>query len=43
MMSLTSDPVNAMVETFHGEYVSLHVRCSNRAALSLYQDVLGFQ
>ena len=32
-----------MVETFQGQYVSLHVRISNNAALRLYRDTLGFQ
>ncbi|UYV64735.1 NAA10 [Cordylochernes scorpioides] len=33
----------AMVECFHAKYVSLHVRKSNRAALHLYTNTLGFQ
>ncbi|KAF7896269.1 hypothetical protein BTUL_0042g00540 [Botrytis tulipae] len=33
----------AMVETFSAQYVSLHVRVSNQAALRLYRDTLGFQ
>lgn len=32
----------AMVETFNAQYVSLHVRMSNEAALRLYRDTLGF-
>ncbi|KAL9000758.1 MAG: hypothetical protein Q9188_005607 [Gyalolechia gomerana] len=32
----------AMVETFGAQYVSLHVRMSNVAALHLYRDTLGF-
>jgi ribosomal protein S18 acetylase RimI-like enzyme len=32
-----------MVEAFNAEYVSLHVRRTNRAALSLYQDTLKFE
>jgi hypothetical protein len=32
-----------MVETFHAQYVSLHVRVSNAAALHLYRDTLGFK
>jgi len=32
-----------MVETFNAQYVSLHVRVSNNAALRLYRDTLGFQ
>lgn len=31
-----------MVETFDAQYVSLHVRMSNIAALHLYRDTLGF-
>eukprot|EP00339_Tiarina_fusa_P003267 CAMPEP_0117026350 /NCGR_PEP_ID=MMETSP0472-20121206/19385_1 /TAXON_ID=693140 ORGANISM="Tiarina fusus, Strain LIS" /NCGR_SAMPLE_ID=MMETSP0472 /ASSEMBLY_ACC=CAM_ASM_000603 /LENGTH=114 /DNA_ID=CAMNT_0004733341 /DNA_START=301 /DNA_END=645 /DNA_ORIENTATION=+ len=31
-----------MKETYNAEYVSLHVRKSNRAALGLYTDTLGF-
>jgi ribosomal protein S18 acetylase RimI-like enzyme len=33
----------AMVQVFDAEYVSLHVRRSNRAALHLYQTTLGYQ
>jgi peptide alpha-N-acetyltransferase len=33
----------AMVETFGAQYVSLHVRMSNSAALHLYRDTLGFE
>ncbi|KAE8453009.1 N-terminal acetyltransferase A complex catalytic subunit ard1 [Mollisiaceae sp. DMI_Dod_QoI] len=33
----------AMVETFGAQYVSLHVRVSNMAALRLYRDTLGFK
>lgn len=33
----------AMMETFHAEYVSLHVRKSNRAAFSLYTQSLKFE
>lgn len=32
----------AMAEVFNAEYVSLHVRMSNKAALHLYRDTLGF-
>lgn len=32
-----------MVETFGAQYVSLHVRMSNIAALRLYRDTLGFE
>lgn len=31
-----------MATVFRASYVSLHVRKSNRAALSLYRDTLGF-
>ncbi|KAL2196091.1 acyl-CoA N-acyltransferase [Corynascus similis CBS 632.67] len=33
----------AMVETFGAHYVSLHVRVSNKAAIHLYRDTLGFK
>jgi len=33
----------AMVENFNAEYVSLHVRESNKAALHLYKDTLDFK
>jgi len=33
----------AMVENYDAKYVSLHVRKSNRAALSLYRDTLKFK
>ncbi|XP_055626246.1 N-alpha-acetyltransferase daf-31-like [Toxorhynchites rutilus septentrionalis] len=33
----------SMSECFNAQYVSLHVRVSNRAALNLYQTTLGFQ
>jgi N-alpha-acetyltransferase 10/11 len=32
-----------MVENYGAQFVSLHVRKSNRAALSLYRDTLNFQ
>lgn len=32
-----------MVECFDAQYVSLHVRKSNRAALNLYTNSLGFK
>ncbi|KAK0191144.1 probable N-terminal acetyltransferase complex subunit ARD1 [Armillaria ostoyae] len=32
----------AMAAVYHASYVSLHVRKSNRAALGLYRDTLGF-
>ena len=40
---LMDQSARAMVESFSARYVSLHVRVSNRAALSLYRDNLGFQ
>jgi len=40
---LMTQAQNSMVETFSAEYVSLHVRRTNRAALSLYQDTLKFE
>lgn len=33
----------AMAEVYSAEYVSLHVRISNKAALGLYKDTLGFE
>ncbi|KAF8663457.1 hypothetical protein AX16_001027 [Volvariella volvacea WC 439] len=33
---------DAMATIYRASYVSLHVRKSNRAALSLYRDTLGF-
>ncbi|KAB5554487.1 acyl-CoA N-acyltransferase [Coniochaeta sp. 2T2.1] len=33
----------AMVETFHAQYVSLHVRVSNQAAIHLYSTTLSFK
>jgi ribosomal protein S18 acetylase RimI-like enzyme len=33
---------SAMKETYKAQYISLHVRKSNRAALGLYRDTLGF-
>jgi peptide alpha-N-acetyltransferase len=32
-----------MVETFHAQYVSLHVRVSNAAAIHLYRETLRFK
>ncbi len=34
---------NAMRDVYNALYVSLHVRVSNRAALTLYRDTLGFE
>jgi hypothetical protein len=33
----------AMSEIYGAEYVSLHVRKSNKAAIGLYRDTLGFE
>eukprot|EP01102_Stenamoeba_stenopodia_P005286 TRINITY_DN15851_c0_g1_i1.p1 TRINITY_DN15851_c0_g1~~TRINITY_DN15851_c0_g1_i1.p1 ORF type:complete len:258 (-),score=81.90 TRINITY_DN15851_c0_g1_i1:135-863(-) len=40
---LMTQAQNAMVDSFDAHYVSLHVRKSNRAALGLYTDTLGFE
>lgn len=32
----------SMLECFNAQYVSLHVRVGNRAALNLYQNTLKF-
>mmetsp|Transcript_22752 Transcript_22752/g.49853 ORF Transcript_22752/g.49853 Transcript_22752/m.49853 type:complete len:219 (-) Transcript_22752:233-889(-) len=40
---LMSSAQRAMVEVFDAEYVSLHVRKSNRAALHLYQQTLKYE
>lgn len=32
-----------MATVYRASYVSLHVRKSNRAALALYKDTLGFE
>jgi len=39
---LMDQTARAMIETFNGRYVSLHVRVSNRAALNLYEHTLLF-
>lgn len=33
----------AMRDVFDAQYVSLHVRETNRAAIGLYRDTLGFE
>ena len=33
----------AMKNIYKAKYVSLHVRVTNRAALTLYKDVLGYE
>ncbi|KAG5649746.1 N-terminal acetyltransferase A complex catalytic subunit ard1 [Sphagnurus paluster] len=33
----------AMVSVYKAQYVSLHVRKSNKAAIGLYRDTLGFE
>lgn len=40
---LMNQASRAMVECFDARYVSLHVRKSNRAALNLYKNSLGFK
>jgi len=40
---LMTQAQKSMVETFDAQYVSLHVRKSNRAALSLYRETLNFE
>ena len=40
---LMDQSAKAMAETFKAKYVSLHVRKSNRAALHLYTQTLGFE
>merc|ERR1712137_898001 len=40
---LMTQSQRTMKETYGAEYVSLHVRRSNRAALGLYKDTLGFE
>merc|ERR1711957_881523 len=35
--------IAAMEECFKAEYVSLHVRYTNRAAFALYSQTLGFE
>lgn len=40
---LTLHKERAMAEAYGASYVSLHVRVSNKAALALYRDTLGFK
>lgn len=40
---LTFPTERAMAESHRANYVSLHVRVSNTAALRLYRDTLGFE
>ncbi|KAF9074429.1 acyl-CoA N-acyltransferase [Rhodocollybia butyracea] len=40
LMELSQD---AMVSVYKAKYVSLHVRETNRAAIGLYRDALGFE
>ncbi|CAD0109195.1 unnamed protein product [Aureobasidium uvarum] len=42
-LALLSYTERAMAETYGAKYVSLHVRVSNKAALALYRDTLGFK
>ncbi|KAK4999341.1 N-terminal acetyltransferase A complex catalytic subunit ard1 [Elasticomyces elasticus] len=39
---LMRQSARAMYESFGANYISLHVRVSNKAALALYRDTLGF-
>ena len=39
---LMNQSCESMAQTYHAQYCSLHVRVSNRAALHLYKDKLGF-
>lgn len=39
---LMNQACETMAQTYHAKYCSLHVRVSNRAALHLYKDKLGF-
>ena len=41
-LNLLNCAEDAMASIYKASYVSLHVRKSNRAALSLYRDSLGF-
>ena len=41
-MIVLPDIEEAMATVYRASYVSLHVRKSNRAALALYKDTLGF-
>lgn len=43
LLQLTPSSERAMAETYGASYVSLHVRVSNKAALALYRDTLGFK
>ena len=36
-------PEEAMVTHYNAAHITLHVRKSNRAAISLYRDTLGFE
>lgn len=37
------DAEQAMVAHYNAAFITLHVRKSNRAAISLYRDALGFE
>ena len=41
MLKLSSE--EAMVAHYNASHITLHVRKSNRAAISLYRDSLGFE
>jgi hypothetical protein len=43
VLLITFSIERAMAETYQANYVSLHVRVSNVAALHLYRDTLGFK
>ena len=40
---LMNQAEKALVENYNAEYLCLHVRRSNRAALHLYKETLGFK
>ena len=40
---LMTQSQEAMRDVFQARYVSLHVRQTNRAAIGLYRDTLGFE
>lgn len=43
LIKMLSSAEEAMSEIYGAEYVSLHVRKSNKAAIGLYRDTLGFE
>ncbi|KCV71437.1 acetyltransferase [Fonticula alba] len=40
---LMEQSMHSMSSNYNASKVSLHVRCSNRAALALYRDTLGYE